>query len=73
MDSLILDFCDDGWTVVEPHRENERLEISNGFEDSDYESDSEQIGGSAPQEQDDEKKGSERESLPVLVTGSFAR
>ena len=72
-DSLIPAFCNDSWVVVKLYREAECLDIGNGSEDSDCESDSEQAGKSAPQEQDDRKKGSGREPLPVLVTGSFAR
>jgi len=61
--------------VVKPLREDEFLDADGGSGDSDYESDLEQASGSAPEEQVDGigKRKSERESLPVLTIGSFAR
>jgi len=72
--SLILEFpTDDRRAVVKPLLEDECLDPDSGSEDSDCESHLEQGDGSTSGDQVDEKKESDRESLPVLATGSFAR
>ena len=60
---------------MKPLREDEYLDVDGGSEDSDCESSLEQAGESAPEEQVGGigKRKSERESLPVLTIGSFAR
>jgi len=63
----------DGWAVVKLSREDECLDADSGTEDSDCESDPEQASESAPEEDVDGQRESERESLPVLTIGSFAR
>ena len=55
------------------HQEGERPDTGEGSEDSDYESNSEQANESTPEVQDDTKEEVEPESLPLLITGSFAR
>ena len=72
MFALILGFRTNDWTVVKLFREGECLDADSGTEDSDYESGPEQDNESAPEEADG-KRESERESLPVLTIGSFAR
>ena len=71
--SPVLGFRADGWAVVESLREDECLDADSGTEDSDCESGPEQVNESAPEEDLDGKRESERESLPVLAIGSFAR
>jgi len=73
MVSLIPGFRTDGWTVLKLSREDECLDADSGTEDSDYESDPEQASESAPEEDVDGQRELERESLPVLTIGSFAR
>lgn len=71
---LNLEFpADDRRAVVKPLREDECLDSDSGSEDSDCESHLEHGYASTPGDQVDEKKESDRESLPVLATGSFAR
>jgi len=70
--SLILGFRTNGWAVVKLFRENECLDADSET-DSDCESSPEQANESALEEQVDGKRESEREPLPVLTIGSFAR
>ena len=59
--------------MVKIHQEGERHDTGEGSEDSDYESSSEQANESTPEAQDGKKEEVEPESLPLLITGSFAR
>ena len=59
--------------MVKPLREDECLDADGGSGDSSCESGMEQASESTPGEQVDGKRESERESLPVLTVGSFAR
>jgi len=71
--SPVLGFRADGWAVVGSLREDECLDADSGTEGSDFEGGLEQASESALEEDVDGKRESERESLPVLTIGSFAR
>ena len=71
--SPVLGFRTNGLAVVEPLREDERLSADSGTEGSDCGGGPEQASESALEEDVDGKRESERESLPVLTIGSFAR
>ena len=70
---LVLTFRTDGLVVVRMHREGEYPDVGEGFEDSDYESSSEEASKPTLEAKGYEKKETKPESLPVLTTGSFAR
>jgi len=71
--SPVLGLRADGWAVVEPLREDECLDGDSGTEGSDFEDGLEQASEFALEEDVDGKRELERESLPVLTIGSFAR
>ena len=54
-------------------KEGEGLETGDESDDSDYEMESEQAIGSAPEKRVDEMEETEPESLPVFTVGSYAR
>jgi hypothetical protein len=61
----------DGLEVVDMLRREEFLDVGEGYEDDDCESDSKETDGSMTEAlSKDDKNG---ESLPVLKIGSFAR
>jgi hypothetical protein len=68
MVSLIPDFRTDGRAMIKPLQRDEHPKP-----DSDCESGPEQANGSAPEEQVYGKGELERESVPILTVGSFAR
>ena len=70
---LILNPRTDGLVVVRMHPEGEGFGAGEESEDSDCESSSEQVSGSAPGVRDDIKEEVKPESLPLLTVGSFAR